>query len=69
MSSAGFEEMDGENFKIKYVLGQNSMYTTKVYKKQYDVQPGETVKVELGGFPAASGSNVPLMVIVDRVER
>ena len=67
MLDTGFEEVEDESFKIKYVWGSNSAYTVKAFKKQYDVQPGETVKVELGGIPAASGSNVPLMVVVDRV--
>ena len=66
MESAGFEEIADENFKIKYVWGQNSAYTIKAFKKHYNVQPGETALVELGGFPPASGSNTPLMLIVDR---
>ena len=66
MESAGFEEIADENFKIKYVWGQNSAYTIKAFKKHYNVQPGETALIELGGFPPASGSNTPLMLIVDR---
>ena len=68
MISNGFTELDDDSFRIKYVWGSNSAYTQKVFKKRYDVQPGETVRVELGGFPAAKGSNIPLMVVVDRVE-
>lgn len=70
MEEAGFEDVSDSVEPIKIVTGEDTEeYTTKLYKKTVNVIPGETVKVDIGGFPKTENdSNIPLMIFVKKAD-
>lgn len=66
MAEAGFTDVSDSVGKIKFVTGKDSSeYTTRIYKKTASVIPGETIKVNIGGFPKVDNdSTLPLMIFV-----